>query len=231
MTTTGAATTAQPTIRAVRPGDTDTLHAVFAQLSPRSVYLRFHTGLPRLTPGMTARLTDVVPGRHEVLVAEHAGRPVGLARWIRDRHDPEAVEVAVEVADAVQGRGIGRALLRAALVAARAGGASVVLAHVHPDNARVLAWLERLGATRPTGPDEPYRLELRALSGPCGCMAGCRSGCSGPSAWGTTAAVSAAPSRCAANAPVRSSPSCSRAAAGPSRPRSSSTSCGVATPA
>ncbi len=220
-------------IRALRPGDTATVHGVFAQLSARSAFLRFHTGLPRLTPVMAARLAAVVPGQHEVFVAEHEGRPVGLARWVRDPHDPGAVEVAVEVADAVQGRGIGGHLLRAALASATAAGVREVHAHVHPDNGPVVGWLNRLGAGRPAGADEPFRLALPVTeidrgSVPCGCMTACRSECSDPCGWGPTAA---APCRSGVSVRGRSSPSSCRVAADPSPPRSSSTSCGARTPA
>ena len=233
MTPTTGASASIATIRPLRAGDTETVHAVFARLSARSAFLRFHTGLPRLTPAMAGRLAAVVPGQHEVLVAVHEGHPVGLARWIRDARDPRAVEVAVEVADAVQGRGIGGHLLRAVLASARAAGSTLVLAHVHPDNGPVASWLARLGAERPTGPDEPFRLPMPVgdtdrVSAPCGCMTACRSGCSDPSGWGTTAA---APCRSGASVHGRSSPSSCRGAADPSPPRSSSSSCGARTPA
>ena len=235
MTTTATTVPAATgtTLRALRPGDTGTVHRVFAQLSARSAFLRFHTGLPALTPAMATRLAAVVPGKHEVLVAEHEGQPVALARWIRDPHHATAVEVAVEVADAVQGRGIGGRLLRAVLASAHAAGATEVHAHVHPDNRPVVAWLVRLGAEHPSGPDEPFRLPLPVtendrVSGPCGCMTACRSGCSDPSGWGPTAV---APRRSGVSVRGRFSPSSCRAAADPSPPRSSSTSCGVRTPA
>jgi GNAT superfamily N-acetyltransferase len=232
MTTTIEAQTTITTIRALRAGDTATVHRVFEQLSARSAFLRFHTGLPRLPPAMATRLAAVAPGRHEVLVAVHEGRPVGLARWIRDSRDPCAVEVAVEVADALQGRGIGGRLLRAALASASAAGATVLLAHVHPENGPVVGWLTRIGAERPVGPDEPFRLSIPVagadpVSARCGCMTACRSGCSDPSGWGTTAA---APCRSGASVHGRSSPSSCRGAADPSPPRSSSTSCGARTP-
>ncbi len=223
----GLATT--PTIRPLRHGETGTVHRVFAQLSARSVFLRFHTGLPQLTPAMAARLAAVEPGQHEVLVAEQRGRPVGLARWIRDGADPTAVEVAVEVADEVHRHGIGGRLLRHCVASAHAAGATVLLAHVHPDNRPVVDWLVRLGAERPVGPDEPFRLLLPVtapLSGRCGSMTRCRSGCSDPSWWGP----SAVPCRSGVSVRGRSSPSSCRAAAVPSLPRSSSTSSGVRTP-
>ena len=76
--------------------------------------------------------------------ATHPGSPATAirgGRWIRDPRHPGAVEVA----DAVQRRGVGGHLLRAALASARAAGASEVLAHVHPENGPVVAWLLRLG--------------------------------------------------------------------------------------
>ncbi|CAN7175150.1 N-acetyltransferase family protein [Knoellia sp. LjRoot47] len=177
-------TTALPLlVHPLSPGDTDTVHAVFAQLSPTSVWLRFHTGMPRLTPAMAARLAAVSPGRHEVMVARVEGRPVGLARWIRDPVDPTSVEVAVEVADAAQGQGIGSRLLEETVAAARSAGARCLVAHVHPDNRPVVAWLRRLGASHPGGLDEPFRLSLTpgSESAACGCMKECGSGCSDPS--------------------------------------------------
>ena len=232
-TTTPTPTPTPTPIRALRPGDTATVHGVFAQLSARSAFLRFHTGLPRLTPAMAARLAEVVPGQHEVFVAEHQGSPVGLARWIRDPRDPHAVEVAVEVADAVQGHGIGGRLMRAALASATAAGVTAVHAHVHPDNGPVVGWLTRLGAERPAGPDEPFRLalpgpEIDRGSAPCGCMTACRSECSDPCGWGPTAA---APCRSGVSVRGRSSPSSCRGGADPSPPRSCATSCGAGTPA
>ena len=137
------------------PGDTATVHEVFAQLSPRSVWLRFHTGTPRLTPGMARHLAAVSPGRHEAVVALLDGHPVGLGRWLRDPGEAGAVEVAVEVADAAQGRGVGGRLLVAVTEAARRAGAREVVAHVHGDNVLVAAWLRRLGARPRAAPTNP----------------------------------------------------------------------------
>ncbi|WP_377640559.1 GNAT family N-acetyltransferase [Oryzobacter terrae] len=213
----------------LRPGDTATVHEVFAQLSPRSAWLRFHTGLPRLTPGMARHLAAVVPGRHEAVVAVLDGRPVGLGRWVTDPSCSGAVEVAVEVADAAQGRGIGGRLLAAVSDAARRAGARELVAHVHGDNALVAAWLRRLGARPPSGPDEPFRLSLvpPVVSDPCGCMSPCWSGCSDPSGSRST------PGPPSPGGPVRATSwRCSwRAAVARCRPRSSSTSCGATTPA
>ena len=170
------------TIRRLRPGDTETVHAVFEQLSLTSVWRRFQTGMPRLTDKMATHLASVSPGRHEVVVAELDGRPVGLSRWVRDPSNPMSVEVAVEVADAVQGRGIGRRLLDAIVASARAEGAQELVAYVHQENRSVITWLHRLGAVAPTCLEDPYRLRLTPAAGTpsCGCMISCEAGCSDP---------------------------------------------------
>ncbi|WP_245617082.1 GNAT family N-acetyltransferase [Knoellia subterranea] len=176
-------TTTRPVmIDALARGDTRTVHEVFGQLSPASVWLRFHTGMPRLTASMAARLSEVSPGRHEVFVARVDGRPVGLARWIRLADDPLAVEVAVEVADCVQGQGIGKRLLERVTHEARSAGAREIHAHVHPDNRPVIAWLRRLGAAPPRDAEAPFRLSLTEAveAHTCGCMGRCGLGCSGP---------------------------------------------------
>lgn len=221
------------TTRPLRAGDVETLRAVFAQLSPRSVYQRYHSGVARLTPAMERHLSAVVPGRHEAIVAEQEGAPVGIARWIADPSTPGAVEVAVEVADAAQGRGIGRRLIREILDAARAAGARSAHAYVHPDNAATAAWARRHGAAGARKPGEPFRLRLVSgdgekrvdrRTGGCGCMTGCRSRSSGRCASHATAARESAPVE---RDPATSSPSCSPDVVVPFPRTSSSTSSGA----
>lgn len=176
------------TTRPLEAGETGTLRRVFGQLSRRSAYLRYHGAVPRLTPAMERQLTALVPGVHEALVAEHDGEPVGIARWILDPNEPGVVEVAVEVADAMHRRGIGDHLLRRIMAAARRAGAHTMVAHVHSENDAVIRWLRRYGAERPGDPYAPFRLSLTSLPlgdnevdtghTPCGCMSGCRCGCS-----------------------------------------------------
>lgn len=217
------------TVERLHPGDTRTVHAVFAQLSSRSVWLRFHTGLPRLTPRMAERLAAVVPGAHGVLVARLGGVPVGLARWHRDPARHHRADVAVEVADAVQGRGVGRRLLAALVESARAEGIRELTAEVLGENVRVVRWLGRLGAVRTPGPDPTFLLPLepRGASLPCGSMGPCWSGYSDPSGSRSTPGTGFRGGR----AHVTSSPASSPAGAARSRPRPSSSSCGPRRPA
>ncbi len=217
------------TVERLPAGDTRTVHTVFDQLSSRSVWLRFHTGLPRLTPRMADRLAAVVPGAHEVLVARLDGVAVGLARWHRDPGDHHRADVAVEVADAVQGRGIGRRLLAALVESARAAGIRELTAEVLGDNVRVARWLNRLGAVTMPGPDPTVLLQLEpeGASVPCGSMGPCWSGYSDPSGSRSTPGTGFRGGRARAT----SSPASSPAGAVRSRPRPSSTSCGPRRPA
>ncbi len=216
-------------IHRLEPGDTDTVHAVFAALSAHSVWLRFHTGLPRLTPRMATRLATVCPGRHEVLVARVGGEAVGLARWHRDPGNRRRAEVALEVADAAQGRGVGARLLAELLRSAHASGIREVTAEVLAENVRVRRWLQRLGAVDAHGPDPTVRLVLGPGGVPLGCgsMGACWSGCSDPSGSRTAPASGSHGGRARAT----SSPASSPDAVVRSRPRPSSTSCGPRRPA
>lgn len=102
-------------IRPLEDGETGPVLAVFAGLHARSRELRFMAPKLRLTTTDLCQLTDV-DGRHRVaLVAELPdGRPVGIARFVRDPSDATAADMAVAVVDGWQRRGIG-ALLSEAL--------------------------------------------------------------------------------------------------------------------
>ncbi len=218
-----------PRIRPLKPGEVDTLNRVFGGLSARSVYLRFHTGMPHLAPSAATRLAAVVPGVHEVFVAEQGGAPLGVSRWVRYPGTEGAAELAVEVVDAEQGHGVGRHLVRSAALAAAAAGIREVLVHVHPENDRVRDWVRRAGGVPDAEEPDHYRLPLPAsrASRACGCMSPCRSGCSVHCASGTTATRRLP----GGSAPGRCSPSCSPVAGAPCPRTSSSTSSGARTPA
>ncbi|TQM04295.1 GNAT family N-acetyltransferase [Pseudonocardia kunmingensis] len=118
---------------------------VFAGLSPRSRYLRFHSPIPRLPAAVRDRLGDVDGRRQAAVVASACGRPIGIARVIGD--GTGAGEVAVAVVDAWQRRGVGRELLTALAARAEEIGYSELRGSILPENiamrglaARVLPW-------------------------------------------------------------------------------------------
>jgi GNAT superfamily N-acetyltransferase len=119
----------------------------FARLSEETRRLRFLTAKPRLTEAEVRYFTEVDHHDHEALGAIDPidGRGVGLARYIRDRDDPEVAEVAVTVADDWQGRGLGTELLRRITERAREEGIRQFTALVAVDNDTMLQLLHEIG--------------------------------------------------------------------------------------
>jgi RimJ/RimL family protein N-acetyltransferase len=96
-----------------------------------------------------------------LLVAEHAGTPVGTVRFDRDG---DAWEVSITVAPAARGRGLAVPVLLAAerdlgrvteAATDGADGGVTVRASVHRDNAASTALFRRAGY-RPAGADDPF---------------------------------------------------------------------------
>src|SRR3954453_16461834 len=101
-------------VRPLRRAEGAVLDTVFAGLSPRSRYLRFHSPVGALGPPMRRALLALDGWDHVALVAVSGrGEPVGIPRLIRDRLRPDQAEVAFEVVDAWHRRGVGRLLLTA----------------------------------------------------------------------------------------------------------------------
>ena len=123
----------------VRPcgaSDACALEETFAGLSPRSRYLRYHSGTPRLTGQMRRALLDIDGDRHVALVAEVPGprgpRAIGIARLVS--LGAGRAEVAVEVVDAWHRQGVGTSLLRGLADEAARLGYTAIHADVLPEN-------------------------------------------------------------------------------------------------
>lgn len=151
-------------LREVRDGEEELLETVFAGMSARSRYLRFHGAVPRLTAAVRRRLVAVDGRRHVAVVALVSGRAVGIARCL-DLGDGRA-ELAVEVVDAWQRRGVGNDLVRAVAARARELGRTVLVAEVMAENVAMLGLLQRefpaLTGTR-DGDEVTLTLPLRLL--------------------------------------------------------------------
>ena len=127
------------TVRPLRNGETEVVQAVFDRLGPRSRRLRFGGAKNMLGPAELEQLARV-DGTHHVLVAWYAGRPVGIARLVREGG---SAEVAVEVADAWQGRRVGTLLMERLAEDARAAGIASLHAVVGTDNTASRALMRR----------------------------------------------------------------------------------------
>jgi GNAT superfamily N-acetyltransferase len=139
--------TAQLRIRPLRSGDDGPIRDIFAGMSAKSRFLRFHSPMPRLSPAMLHQLAATKPGHHIALVASVSGRDVGIARWVRDIIDPQRADVGVSVADKYQGRGIGRALLETLARDAENWGVTKFSFVVHRKNVTMLRLLHSWGAS------------------------------------------------------------------------------------
>jgi RimJ/RimL family protein N-acetyltransferase len=136
-------------IRPVREADAPLLADGFARLSERSRRQRFLGRKNTLTDADLRYFTDVDHHDHEALAAiDHVrGGGVGIARYVRDRENPAAAEIAVTVADDWQGRGLGTELLAGLSERARQEGIGRFTAVVAADNAAVAGLLRSSGAS------------------------------------------------------------------------------------
>lgn len=133
-------------IRPLEDGETGPVLAVFAGLRARSREFRFMTPKPRLTSTDLSELTHV-DGRDRVaLVAELPdGRPIGIARFVRDRSEVGAADVAVAVVDGWQRRGIGAQLVTALAECARGAAVSRFTAMMLRENEGAVRLMRRAG--------------------------------------------------------------------------------------
>ena len=129
-------------IRELGSADGDVVDVVFAGLSPRSRYLRFHGTVSELSAA-TRRSLTALDGRTQVALAAFAqGRPIGIVRII-DLGDGRG-ELAVEVVDRWQGCGVGTQLLQAARDRAAELGYRELVGEMLAVNAAVHAALRRV---------------------------------------------------------------------------------------
>ena len=137
------------TLRLRAPGTDDSrrLFEFFARLSERSTYLRFH-GFHATADAVVASIVEGDTFDRGALIGtlavEGRERVVGLATYDRLR-DPALAEVAFSVDDAHQGRGIGTRLLEQLAAVAADEGVERFVAHVLPDNVRMLSVFSEAG--------------------------------------------------------------------------------------
>ena len=130
-------------LRPLRRGEREPLLAVFDGMSSASRARRYLTGMVRLPSTMLDPLTEVDGHRHVAWLASAHGRPVGIARCVRD--DAGVAEVAMEVVDDHHGLGIGSALVDAVTTVAAARGVRRVRASLTPDNEPSRRLVTRIG--------------------------------------------------------------------------------------
>ncbi len=129
----------QVLIRPLVPADRAAVQRFYAELSPESRQMRFHSAGLRVE----GALLDLVMGGH-ALVAESAGEILGIATYapLRDR---TRAEMAIAIGDRHQRRGIGTVLFERLSRDARRKGFRRLLAIVMASNGRILSLLRGLG--------------------------------------------------------------------------------------
>jgi GNAT superfamily N-acetyltransferase len=150
-------------VRPLLPSDRGELARRYLELSPAARRLRFFNAPDHLSEPVLDYLMDV-DDRDRAAVAAFAlddeDRPgVGIARYVRDRHDPTCAEAAVTVLDAYQRRGIGTLLLHRLAETAAANGIATFTASVMWENRDLLDGLRAFGAE--ITPGEPGVASIR----------------------------------------------------------------------
>jgi RimJ/RimL family protein N-acetyltransferase len=134
-------------IRALRPGDRESLVKAVDRASPQSLYRRFFGVKRHFTQDEIQFFSDVDFINHVALVAvaEDDGRPGIIAGGRYVISAPGTGEVAFMVVDGYQGQGIGAALMRHLTLIAREAGLRKFTAEVLPNNTAMLKVFERSG--------------------------------------------------------------------------------------
>ena len=125
-------------IRPIRPDDKGLLESGLRYLSETSVQRRFLAPKRSFSRAELRYLTEVDGRDHVALVVESPNdqvrRVIAVARFVRDRQDPQSAEMAIVVADDWQRRGLGTILAERLADQARASGITRFTATMGSDN-------------------------------------------------------------------------------------------------
>ncbi len=128
-------------VRPVRPDDGEGLREMLGRLSERSLYMRYHHHVARITDEDVRRYIDIDYSDRFALVAEHDRRIIGVVFYARLPGEKDRTELAITVEDEHQGLGIGPCLVQMAARAASDHGATVLEGSVLGSNERAMRML------------------------------------------------------------------------------------------
>jgi GNAT superfamily N-acetyltransferase len=129
-------------VRGFVAGDEEGLRAMFRQLSPETIYLRFHMPYPHVPEALAVHLARHSGGRSVVAIAGE--EVVGHAMYAGEARSE--AEAAVVVEDGWQGRGIGKRLLTELARRAAGRGIETLTGVALGENRRVLGLVDAVFA-------------------------------------------------------------------------------------
>lgn len=147
-------------IRPIRPEDAEAHAGLMSRLTPEDIRYRFFSLLRELPPEQIARMTAIDYDREMAIIAVRGGQTVGVARLVRETGGREA-EFAVVVDPAMKGTGLGFHLMQRIIDWGRQQGLTGINGQILSDNARMLAFIRKLGFTVHRIPDESDVVEAR----------------------------------------------------------------------
>lgn len=124
-------------------GDESAIHALFQELSPTSLHMRFFGGSRRAAAETAERVCSTTAAQGGALIAWHSDTVVGVAEFYRTA--PAEAELAVTVAESWHHRGIGTLLIEHLIDVARTQGIRNWTADVLCDNRAMLRVLQDMG--------------------------------------------------------------------------------------
>lgn len=137
-------------VRPVTSADEWRFRRVWAEMSPRTRYLRFHGGHFNEGEPCLRYLTDVdqqLHVAHGAVLADHPDHPgVGVFRFVRAGQEAADAELAITVVDGYQQKGVGRYLLECAATEAAQRGIKQFTFRILAGRHRLHAGLQRVGA-------------------------------------------------------------------------------------
>lgn len=131
-----------PVLRTGSTEDAEALIAMHARCSAETVYRRYHSAVPNLTPRMARALLGPPAGASMLLTAGPDVVAAGMF-CAANAEEPGQAELGLMVEDAWQRRGEGARLLRALAVEAADRGVENLTCVVQPDNEAVLRTIQR----------------------------------------------------------------------------------------
>lgn len=153
-------------LRLLLPEDEPALQDLFAHMSREDVRLRFFTPMRELKlHALAARLSHLDYSREMVLVAQHDGMTLGVARYSADP-DRRSAEFAVAVRSDWHGRGVGQLLMARLIEVAQQSGISELVGVVLHENKPMLKMCRKLGFSIAPEPNDATVLRVRKSLAP-----------------------------------------------------------------